>query len=79
MGSAEGRAPESLVVDLSELGSAPLPLAGGKAMNLGKLMAAGFPVPRGFCLTTAAYRKAAPAALARTGGAPGRGTCPPRT
>ena len=64
MGSAEGRAPESLVVDLSELGSAPLPLAGGKAMNLGKLMAAGFPVPRGFCLTTAAYRKAAPAALA---------------
>ena len=64
MGSAEGRAPESLVVDLSELGSAPLPLAGGKAMNLGKLMAAGFPVPRGFCLTTAAYRKAAPAGLA---------------
>jgi len=64
MGSAEGRAPDSLVVDLSELGSAPLLLAGGKAMNLGRLMEAGFPVPRGFCLTTAAYRKAAPAALA---------------
>ena len=63
MGSAEGRAPESLVVDLSELGSAPLPLVGGKALNLGRLIAAGFPVPRGFCLTTAAYRKAAPAEL----------------
>ncbi|MGO4804379.1 PEP/pyruvate-binding domain-containing protein [Arthrobacter sp. 2MCAF15] len=63
MGSAEGRAPESLVVDLSELGSAPLPLVGGKALNLGRLTAAAFPVPRGFCLTTAAYRKAAPAEL----------------
>ncbi|SDL38914.1 PEP/pyruvate-binding domain-containing protein [Arthrobacter sp. ok362] len=63
MGSAEGRAPESFVVDLSALGPAPLPLVGGKAVNLGKLTAAGFPVPRGFCLTTAAYRKAAPAGL----------------
>ena len=54
MGSADGRAPDSLVVDLGELGSAPLPLVGGKALNLGKLTAAGFPVPRGFCLTTAA-------------------------
>ncbi|MFF2243107.1 PEP/pyruvate-binding domain-containing protein [Arthrobacter sp. NPDC058130] len=63
MGSAESRAPESLVVDLSELGSAPLPLVGGKALNLGRLIAAGLPVPRGFCLTTAAYRKAAPAGL----------------
>ncbi len=63
MGSAEGRAPESLVVDLRELGSAPLPLVGGKAVNLGKLTAAGFPVPRGFCLTTVAYRKAAPPEL----------------
>jgi pyruvate,water dikinase len=63
MGSAEGRAPESFVVELSSLGSAPLQLVGGKAVNLGKLTAAGFPVPRGFCLTTAAYRKAAPAEL----------------
>ncbi len=68
MGSAEGRPPESFVVDqrfidLSALGSAPLQLVGGKAVNLGKLTAAGFPVPRGFCLTTAAYRKAAPAEL----------------
>ncbi|GAA2125742.1 phosphoenolpyruvate synthase [Arthrobacter humicola] len=63
MGSAQGRAPETLVADLSELGSAPLPLVGGKAMNLGRLAAAGFPVPRGFCLTTVAYRKAAPPEL----------------
>src|SRR6478735_5371521 len=63
MGSADGRAPESLVMDLSALGSAPLPLVGGKALNLGKLTAAGFRVPRGFCLTTVAYRKAAPAEL----------------
>ena len=63
MGSAEGRAPERLVMDLSDLGSAPLPLAGGKAVNLGRLTAAGFPVPRGFCLTTTAYWKAAPAGL----------------
>ncbi|MFE4226819.1 PEP/pyruvate-binding domain-containing protein [Arthrobacter sp. NPDC056886] len=69
MGSAEGRAPDSfvadrsLVIDLSALASAPLQLVGGKAVNLGKLTAAGFPVPRGFCLTTAAYRKAAPAEL----------------
>ena len=63
MGSAKGRAPENLVIDLSDLGSAPLPLVGGKAVNLGKLTAAGFAVPRGFCLTTVAYRKAAPAEL----------------
>ena len=50
-------------MDLSALGSAPLPLVGGKALNLGKLTAAGFRVPRVFCLTTVAYRKAAPAEL----------------
>jgi pyruvate,water dikinase len=86
MGSADGRAPESLVVDLSELGSAPLPLVGGKAVNLGRLTAAGFPVPRGFCLTTAAYRKAAPAELEalaagldslQSGAAPTAGTAHP--
>ncbi|WP_427134380.1 PEP/pyruvate-binding domain-containing protein [Pseudarthrobacter sp. S9] len=63
MGSAGRRAPDNLVVDLGELGSAPLPLVGGKALNLGKLTAAGFPVPHGFCLTTVAYRKAAPPEL----------------
>jgi pyruvate,water dikinase len=31
-------------------------LAGGKAVNLGVLLRAGFPVPGGFCVTTDAYR-----------------------
>ncbi|MBA2533990.1 MAG: phosphoenolpyruvate synthase, partial [Rubrobacter sp.] len=32
-----------------------LPVVGGKAANLGELILAGFPVPPGFCITTAAY------------------------
>ncbi|YCQ26973.1 PEP-utilizing enzyme [Arthrobacter sp. Z4-13] len=35
-----------------------LPLVGGKASNLGELIAAGLPVPDGFCLTTEAYKEA---------------------
>src|SRR4051812_43558216 len=39
------------------LGSPQATLAsvGGKALNLGELIRAGFPVPGGFCVTTAAY------------------------
>jgi len=55
-----GGAGTSLVVDFSELASASLATVGGKALNLGRLAAADFPVPPGFCLTTAGYRKAAP-------------------
>ena len=36
---------------------------GGKAANLGALVRAGFPVPAGVCLTTAAYRRAVGSAL----------------
>lgn len=61
--AADSRTPTGLVMALSEVGSAPLPLVGGKALNLGKITAAGFAVPHGFCLTTLAYRKAAPAGL----------------
>jgi len=50
-------------VELAQTGAAPLALVGGKALNLGRLTAAGFPVPSGFCLTTAAYRMAAPPEL----------------
>ena len=58
------KAPEDpLVLDLRGTGAAPLRLVGGKALNLGKLVAAGLPVPRGFCLTTAAYELAAPPGL----------------
>jgi phosphoenolpyruvate synthase/pyruvate phosphate dikinase len=39
-----------------------LPVAGGKAANLGELSRAGLPVPDGFCVTTAAYGLVAEAA-----------------
>src|SRR5690349_5802582 len=48
-----------LVVDFGELRSRDVARAGGKAANLGELIAAGFPVPGGFCVTTAAYARAA--------------------
>ncbi len=40
----------------SEIDEADLPYVGGKGLNLGKLTRAGFHVPRGFCVTTDAYR-----------------------
>ena len=48
----------ALVLDLRRLDAGMLELVGGKAANLGELLAAGLPVPEGFCLTTAAYRQA---------------------
>src|SRR5215216_8024912 len=44
-----------LVVDLAHLGTQDLNRGGGKAANLGELLRAGFPVPPGFVITTAAY------------------------
>jgi pyruvate,water dikinase len=38
-----------------ELGGGDTPLAGGKGANLGELTRAGFPVPPGFVITTAAF------------------------
>ena len=35
---------------------ATLPIAGGKGANLARMARAGFPVPDGFIVTTAAYR-----------------------
>ena len=49
----------ALVVDLGELRTGDLARAGGKAVNLGELIAAGLPVPGGFCVTTEAYARAA--------------------
>jgi pyruvate,water dikinase len=55
----DGRATEDrsapLVVPLGSLTRDSVEVAGGKAANLGELTRAGFPVPDGFCLTTAAY------------------------
>jgi pyruvate,water dikinase len=42
---------------LNELDRTDLPTAGGKGANLGALLRAGLPVPPGFCVTTAAYRR----------------------
>ncbi|HBP64938.1 MAG TPA: phosphoenolpyruvate synthase, partial [Desulfosporosinus sp.] len=39
-----------------EIDKKDLPLVGGKGANLGELTKAGFPVPRGFCVTTGAYQ-----------------------
>ncbi len=63
---------DALVVSLGELARAPRPhaLVGSKAANLGRLLAAGVPVPAGWVLTTQAHalpeagRDAAIAALA---------------
>jgi pyruvate,water dikinase len=45
----------ALVLPLADLDGGALGLAGGKALNLGVLARAGFRVPPGFCVTTAAY------------------------
>jgi pyruvate,water dikinase len=45
-------------VELKTLDAQALPRVGGKAANLGELIAGGFPVPQGFAVTTAAYLRA---------------------
>ncbi|MFJ4210768.1 PEP/pyruvate-binding domain-containing protein [Paenarthrobacter sp. NPDC089675] len=45
------------ILRLDEIRAGMIPEVGGKAANLGELTAVGLPVPRGFCLTTAAYRQ----------------------
>src|SRR5260221_13470152 len=47
----------ALVVPMETLDRTSLPVAGGKAANLGELIHAGFAVPAGFCVTTAAYAR----------------------
>ena len=47
---------EKAVGNLAEFGVRDGSLAGGKGANLGELVRAGFPVPPGFVVTTAAYR-----------------------
>ncbi len=45
----------ALVLPFAAIGSADLPLVGGKGANLGVLAGAELPVPPGFCVTTAAF------------------------
>ncbi len=44
-----------LILPFTAINRGALAVAGGKAANLGELTLAGFPVPAGFCVTTAAY------------------------
>jgi rifampicin phosphotransferase len=44
-----------LILSFTAIDRGALAVAGGKASNLGELVRAGFPVPAGFCVTTAAY------------------------
>ncbi len=48
---------EPLILSLADIRAADLPLVGGKGANLGEMAHAGWPVPPGFCLTTAAFRQ----------------------
>ncbi|MCI0395276.1 MAG: phosphoenolpyruvate synthase [Chloroflexi bacterium] len=43
------------ILNFREICAADLPVVGGKGANLGEMARAGFPVPPGFCLTTAAF------------------------
>ena len=47
--------PPRLVIPISTARHDDLDLAGGKGANLGELVPAGFPVPDGFVVSTAAY------------------------
>src|SRR5918997_5091371 len=49
------RPDQQLVTPLSAVRRDDLNLAGGKGANLGELVSAGFPVPDGFVVSTAAY------------------------
>ncbi|KKU80668.1 MAG: Phosphoenolpyruvate synthase [Candidatus Gottesmanbacteria bacterium GW2011_GWA1_47_8] len=49
-------APE-YVLPFSKIDKHDVAIVGGKGANLGEMVQAGFPVPDGFCLTAAAYRR----------------------
>src|SRR3712207_4180013 len=63
-------AENALVLDLAQLSADQLAAVGGKAANLGELIRAGFDVPPGFCVTTAAYRLAVRGTVVETGDVP---------
>jgi pyruvate,water dikinase len=46
---------EPLILPFERISAADLPRVGGKGANLGEMARAGFPVPPGFCVTTAAF------------------------
>ena len=46
---------QPLILPFEHISAADLPRVGGKGANLGEMARAGFPVPPGFCVTTAAF------------------------
>jgi phosphoenolpyruvate synthase/pyruvate phosphate dikinase len=52
-----------MILPLTEVNADTLPLVVGKAANLGVLLAAGLPVPAGFCISTEAFRRGMDPAL----------------
>jgi len=48
---------EVLILPFSDISAVDTPLVGGKGANLGEMTHAGFPIPFGFCLTTAAFQQ----------------------
>ncbi|WP_346866264.1 PEP/pyruvate-binding domain-containing protein, partial [Methanocalculus sp. MSAO_Arc2] len=48
---------ESPILNLADIEAGEISRTGGKGANLARLIHAGFPVPEGFCLTTALYRE----------------------
>ena len=44
-----------LTISLARIDRRALQSVGGKGANLGEMVRAGLPVPRGFCVTTRAY------------------------
>src|SRR5215203_7382908 len=55
----KGQENGDLILTFSAIDRNALSVAGGKAANLGELVRAGFPVPPGFCVSTAAYNMVA--------------------
>lgn len=53
--STLGTGTEPLILPFERISAADLPRVGGKGANLGEMARAGFPVPPGFCVTTAAF------------------------
>ncbi len=47
----------TFILPFSAIRASDLSLVGGKGANLGEMTEAGFPVPSGFCVTTAAFRQ----------------------
>lgn len=49
--------PPALIIPFAQIDKDDVALVGGKGANLGEMTQAGFPVPAGFCLTSASYRR----------------------